>query len=379
MAVATEPGIRVARSKDITLEDYQDAIDRIKPAVTPYLSYCRTDRKLIAVDRTWNVDSYPGVKGARGRADNEAAPASGSADSQSITTNIRKVGNVAQGFARTYRRGWIMDVPHIAGVKDIDAYAQATYTELLKQDMEAGFTSFDQVAVYDQGVGLGAIAAGYRKLTDKDNAYAAASAYAIGKPSDIHAAPAEACPTGALTAVHNRALWKTIALALRTAAKENGDWLLIAGLSLRQAITDLTLPSQVTAGTAVGAMAASQSTVYTRAESDSVLGGSVDVIQTDFGRFMVTTSDYLGTTTTDATGGELSGVNSLTAHRAQASFVASPKSGIIVKKGNCFKAWGKMPYREKLANDGGGDAYDLKALATHGLDNPIKAGWLLFT
>lgn len=378
MAVATEPGIRVARSKDPTLEDYQDTIDRIKPAATPLMSFARTERELMAVDRTWNVDSFPGVKGARGRGDNEAAPASGSSDSQDITSNIRKIGNVGQAFSRTYRNGWVVNrVPKIAGVKDVDSYAQATYTELMKQDQEAAMSSFDQVAVYDQGSGLGAIMAGYRKLTDDANKYAAASAYAIGKPSDIHAAPTAACLTGALTAVHSRAMWKSVALALRTAAKQNGDWMLIAGLTLRQAITDLTNP--VNTASAATSFTSEQVRVLLRNEADNVLGASVDVIQTDFGRIMVTTSDYVGTTTTDSTGGALSGVNTLTAHRAQASFVYGSKDGLIVKKGNVFKAWGVMPFREKLGADGGGDAYDLKSLMTFGLDNPILAGWLLLT
>jgi hypothetical protein len=376
--VTTEPGVRVARSKDITLEDYQDAIDRVDPGATPYLSYCKTQRELKAVDTTWNVDTFPTPKGAVGRADNEAAPTSGDAGSHDVAANIRKVGNVAQAFSRTWRRGWIMDIPKIAGVKNIDAYAQATYTEALKTDMEAAFSSFDQVAVYDQGPKLGAVAAGYRKLTDDANKYAAASAYAIGKPSDLHFAPTGACVTGALSAVHNRALWKTIALQLRIAAKKKGDWLLIAGLTLRQAVTDLVDPATTQPGN-VSAIAATQTRVLSRAESDNVLGATVDVIQTDYGRILVTDSDYIGTTTTDVTGGALSGVNTLSAHRVQASFVSNLKSGILLKKGNCFKQWAKMPYREKLANDGGGDAYDLKAMATHGLSNPTLAGWLLLT
>jgi len=380
MAVTTEPGIRVARSKDITLEDYQDAIDRIEPAATPLWSLARTERKLIAVDRTWNVDSFPGVKGARGRADNEIAPASGSADSQDITTSIRKIGNVAQGFSRTWRRGWIMDVPKIAGISDIDAYGKATYTELIKQDAEVAMESFDQAAVYDAGAGLGAVMSGYRKLTDFANRYGAASAYAIGKPSDAHYAPTGATLTGALATVHTRSMWKDVSLALRTACKMKGDWMVIAGLSLRQAVTDLTTPvsASVTSASSIAATE-QQIRVYTRNENDSVLGATVDVILTDFGRFMVTDSDYIGTTTTDSTGGALASVYTATAHRSLASFVSSLKNGIIVRKGNCFKAWAKMPYTTKLGEDGGGDAYDTKALLTFGLDNPIKAGWLLFT
>lgn len=377
MAVTTEPGLRVARSKDITHEDFVDKLDRIAPAATPMMSMARNEVKLKAVDRAWNVDSYPGPKGAVGRADNEAAPASGDAGSRDWSANVRKMGNIAQGFSETWRRGWIADVPQIAGVSDIDSYAKAGAYELLKQHAEVAMSSFDQVAVYDQGPKLGAVMAGYRKLTDDANKYAAASVYAIGKPTDIHAAPTGACLTGALTAVHNRAMWKSVALALRTAAKQNGDWMLVAGLSLRQAVTDLT--DSASATTAAGGAAATQVRVLLRNESDNTLGATVDVIQTDFGRIMVTTSDYIGTTTTDVTGGALSAVNTASAHRVLASFVSSLKSGLIIKKGNTFKTWAKTPYSEKLGADGAGDSYDAKCLLTMGVDNPIKAGWLLLT
>jgi Family of unknown function (DUF5309) len=386
MAVTTEPGLRVARSKDITHEDFADAIDRINPAAYPMTSLCQSEVKLKAVDRTWNVDSYPTPKGAIGRGDNETAPASGSAQSRDWSSNIRKMGNVAQGFSETYRVGWIAgQVPQIAGVSDIEAYAKAGAYEMLKQHMECAFLSFDQVAVYDQGPGLGAVGAGYRKLTDNANAYSAASAYAIGKPTDIHYAPTGACITGALTSVHNRAMWKSVALALRTAAKRKTDWMLIAGLTLRQAITDLTVPTTQTTSATAGALgqAADQVRVYLRNEDDNVLGATVDVIQTDFGRIMVTDSDYIGTTTTDSSGNALSAVNSASGTgagaRGNAAFVNNPKAGVLIKKGNLFKTWGIMPYTEKLGIDGSGDAYDAKCLAMLGIRNPILAGWLNLT
>jgi hypothetical protein len=387
MAVTTEPGLRVARSKDITLEDYQDAIDRIEPAATPLFSLCRTERKLSAIDRTWNVDSFAGPKGAVGRADNEAAPVASAAGTRDAATNIRKIGNVAQAFSETWGRGWLADVPKIAGVNDIDAYGKAAATELLKQHSEVAMESFDQVAVYDQGSGLGAVMAGYRKLTDNANAYSAASAYAIGKPSDIHYAPTAACVTGGMTSAHNRAMWKTVALALRTATKRRGDYLVITGLTLRQAVTDLTIPTTVTvtstASTAIQQNAADQVRVYLRNESDNVLGATVDVIQTDFGRFMITDSDYIGTTTTDSSGSALSAVNTTSGTgagaRGNAAFVSSPKNAIILQKGNAFKAWAKMPVTELMGLDGSGQRYDTKCSLTFGLDNPIRAGWCLFT
>jgi hypothetical protein len=388
-AVTTEPGLRVARSKDITHEDFADAIDRINPAAYPMTSLAQSEVKLKAIDRTWNVDSYPVPKGAVGRADNEPAPASGSSQSRDWSSNIRKMGNVGQAFSETYRVGWIAgQVPQIAGVANTESYAKAGAYEMLKQHMECAFLSMDQIAVYDQGPGLGAVGAGYRKLVDAGNAYSAASAYAIGKPTDIHSAPSGACLTGAMSSVHNRAMWKSVAFALRVAAKQKTDWMLIAGLSLRQAVTDLTVPTTtnlVPNGTGITgvSMAADQIRVLSRNETDSVLGASVDVIQTDFGRIMVTDVDYIGTTTTDSAGGALSAVNSASGTgagaRGLASFVANYKAGVLIKKGNLFKTWGIMPYSEKLGVDGSGDAYDAKCLAMLGVRNPILGGFLNFT
>lgn len=386
MAVTTEPGLRVARSKDITHEDYADAIDRINPAAYPMASLCQSEVKLKAIDRTWNVDSYPTPKGAVGRADNEPAPAATASGRRDWSANIRKMGNVGQAFSETYGAGWIAaQVPQIAGVANIEAYAKAGAYEMLKQHMECAFLSFDQIAVYDQGPGLGAVGAGYRKLTDAANAYSAASAYAIGKATDIHSAPTGACLTGALTSVHNRAMWKSVALALRTAAKRKTDWMLIAGLSLRQAVTDLTVPTTQSTSATGGALsqAADQVRVLLRNEDDTVLGATVDVILTDFGRIFVTDSDYIGTTTTDSSGNALSAVNSASGTgagaRGNAAFVSNPKAGVLIKKGNLFKTWGILPYAEKLAVDGSGDAYDAKCLAMLGVRNPILAGWLSFT
>lgn len=384
-AVTTEPGLRQARSKDITHEDFVDALDRISPAATPILSMSRNEVKLKAVDRTWNVDSYPTPKGALGRADNEPAPGSGNALSRDWSANIRKMGNIAQGFSETWRRGWIADVPQIAGVNDIDAYAKAGAYELLKQHMEVAFGSFDQVAVYDAGVNVGALGAGYLKLTASANAYSAASAYAIGKPTDLHSAPSGAVLSGALSAVHTRAMWKGVAKALRTAAKQKTDWLLIAGLNLRQAVTDLTIPTTVTVtaaatGTAaVVSNTADQVRVLLRNEADSVLGATVDVIQTDFGRIMVTETDYLGTTTTTSSGAALTGYTTTSADRVQVSFISNPSAGIIVKKGNLFKTWAKTPFTEKLGATGAGDEFDAKCLAMFGVVNPILAGHLNFS
>lgn len=374
MAVTSEPGLRVQRSKDITHEDFVDALDRIEPAQTPLMSFSANEVALGAIDFKRNVDSFVSPKGAVGRADNEAA-----GTPEDISANIRPIGNIAQAFSRTWRLGWIASrVPKVAGVKDLTSYARMTFYAAMKQDQECAIGSFDQVAVYDQGVGLGAVGAGYRKLTDNANSYTAASSYAIGKPTDLHYAPTGACVTGAMSAVHSRGMWKTVAINLRTAAKQKTDWMLVAGLSLRQAVTDLTTPTTAQPANASG-IAADQIRVYQRNETDNVLGATVDTIQTDFGRIMVTDSDYIGTTTTNSTGGALSAVNTASGQRALATFQAGLKDGILLKKGNLFKRWGIPPFTEDIAPDGGGDTQESKSLLAWGVRNPILAGWLQLT
>src|SRR5574337_3860 len=379
MAVTTEPGLRVQRSKDITLEDFLDAIDRIDPAQTPVMSMSDTEVELGAIDFKRNVDSFPTPQGAIGKADNEAA-----GTTSDISTGIRSIGNIAQAFARPWKIGWIASrVPKIAGVKDVESYARATYIAALKTDEEVAMSSFDQVAVYDQGSGLGAVGAGYLKLTDAANKYTAASAYAIGKPTDLHFAPSGACLTGTLTARPTRANLMGLAYALRVAAKANSDYMLVAGLSLRQQITNLTNPVYTNnSASASGSQAQStdQMRVYLRNESDNVLGVSVDTIETDFGRLFVTSTDYIGTTTTDSSGNALSAVNTASGTgagaRGNAAFVSTPKKGIVIKKGNLFKRWGIAPFTEQLSQDGSGNTHETKALLAWGIRNPIRAGWL---
>jgi hypothetical protein len=113
-----------------------------------------------------------------------------------------------------------------------------------------------------------------------------------------------------------------------------------------------------------------------------VLGASIDIIQTDFGRIMVTDSDYIGKTTVDSSGNALSAVNTTSGTgagaRGLASFYGTPTKGNIIKKGNLFKMWGVAPYTVQLGQDGSGDIYDTKCLAMLGIRNPILAGWFDF-
>jgi hypothetical protein len=385
MALTLSTDLQQATSayKNISMEDFLDALDRVDPAQCPMMAMAPNEMALGSTEFSKNVDSFDAPKGARGVADGEAAA---SANVTNHAANVRKIGNIAQGFREQFGVGWIaQNVPKVAGAKDQLAYAKTKAAIQLKRQMEVAMCSLDQTAVSDAGASLGAIGAGYLKLTASANAYAGASAFAYGKPSDIHYAPANAVVTGAMSAVHNRALWKTISLALRTAAQQGGDYTLLCGLSLRQAISDLTNP--VTTNAAAGATgtaalvsnAAEQVRVLLRNEQDTTLGATIDVIQTDFGRFLVKETDYIGNTTVTSTGGALTAWASSSAERIQAAFSVNTKAGLIVRRGNVFKRWGVPVYSEEIAPNGGGKSLDTKALMAWGVRNPILAGHLNLT
>lgn len=379
MGLTLEPAIKpAAPTRNISHEDFVDQLDRVEPAQTPMTSFAMNAVELKSTDRKWLVDSFPNPKGAVGRADGEAVATGNIRD---WTANMRPIGNIGQGFDEQFGAGWIAQtIPRIAAVSDPVAYAKSSAYLMLKQHMEVAFTSFDQAAIIDQGSGLGSLGGGYRKLTDYSNRYTAASSFALGKPSDAHYAPTGACITGALTSVHNRAMWKNIAYALRVAAKRRTDWTLIAGLTLRQAITDLTDPAQTTststAASSVVSTAPTQVKVYTRAEEDNVLGASVDIIQTDFGRIYVIDTDYMGTTKKSAAATAITNVDSAATARALSTYNGDAGAGVILKKGNVFKVWGIPPFTEELGKDGGGPRYDAKCFCMFGVNNPQLAGWL---
>lgn len=381
MAVTLDTDLQQATSayKDVSLEDFMDAIDAVQPAKCPMLAM--TENEIALGSTYWfkNVDSYDAPKGARGVADGEDVAA---ADITNHAANIRKVGNVAQGFRESFGAGWIAaNVPKIAGVGNLAAHARTKATIQLKRQWEVAFCSLDQTALLDAGNYLGAIGAGYLKLTASANKYAAASAVTFGKASDIHFAPAGAVLTGVLSATHSRSMWGDIAFALRVVAQEDGDWTALLGLTLRRAVTDLTNPVMSTAyGTAASAVGgATQVRVLLREEQDNVLGATVDVIQTDFGRILVKGTDYVGYTTVTSTGAALTAWATSSAERVTASFSANARGGLIVKRGNVFKRTAIPPFSRELAYNGGRDAFDMKALIGFGIRNPSLAGHINFT
>lgn len=376
ITLATDSQNSASAYKNISIEDYLDLLDRIDPAQTPMLAMSDNEIALGSTEFAKNVDSFPVPKGALGVADGNAAA---TANTVNVISAVRKIGNIAQGFREQYGAGWIAQhVPKVAGVKDLTSYGKMKAQVQLKRQVECAIESLDQIAVADAGGNLGAIGAGYYNLVASANAYAATAGFSHGKPSDLHFAPANAVVSGTIAGNFSRAALKTVALALRTAAQQSGDWTLLAGLTLRQAITDLTNPVTVTSTVTGGAVsqASEQVRVLLRNESDSTLGATVDVVQTDFGRFLVKETDYIGTTTGTAA---LTSWSTVSASRVAAVFSGRPTAGLIVRRGNIFKRWAIPPYTVKLGESGKGDEYDTKQLLAWGVRNPILAGALNFT
>lgn len=382
MALTLEPNLRQTNAKynNITLEDYLDVLDRVEPENTPLYSMAEREIELGNTDFAWNVDSWPSPNGALGVADGENV-ASGSIRNRAA--NIRKMGNTAQGFRRAYGAGWIANrLPKIAGVKKggLISDAQADADILLKQDIEVAFCSTDQTAYQDTGSGTGSLGAGLFKMVDYSNRYTAASGYAVGKPTDLHYSPTGANLTGALTTAFTRSAMKTIALALRQSAQRSGDYTFLCGLQLRQAVTDLTEPATTSATSATGSnygLVATQIRMFKQDMVDNELGMSIDVIKTDWGKFAVVDSRFIGTTTTDSTGGAVAS----SGDRSTRAFVENQKFGYILPRTRKMvaKRWGIAPFSQALPDSGGGPTFDRKCLAGLVVYNPQYFGYCNLT
>jgi hypothetical protein len=250
------------------------------------------------------------------------------------------MGNYGQAFRRAYGAGWIAEsVPSMPGGGSPLAKGKADAIVLLKQDIECAFGSFDQTAVQDTGTTGGSTMAGLFKLIDSANAYATGGAYAPGKPTDLHTGCTAAACTGALTSFAMASV-KAIAKALRATTKRNRDYTLLCGLDLREAVTGLT--DAVTTSVTAGGVAATQSRIFTQAQSDSALGTSVDILRTDWGRWSVVPTDFIGTTATTAT-------------RSERTFTETPKRGYVISREMLAQRWGVPLETVKMAADGGSD------------------------
>jgi hypothetical protein len=378
MALTTEPNLRTANSlySNLAFEDLLNILEKYEPASTPVFSSIGSESQMGNTEFAWEVDSWASPNGAVGPGDGYAVQ---STEIANVATNRRKMGNYGQAFRRVYGAGWIANsVPKLpgAGRGNLLANAATQAMVLLKQDIECAYTSFDQTATADVGGASGSTMAGIRKLVDYANRYTAASAFAFGKPSDVHYAPTGACPTGAMSSVLTLSTLKTAVLALRQATKTNKGYMYLCGLLNRQAITALVDPAVSTASATGGALsaAATQQRVFTQAIEDTTLGITIDLIKTDFGRLAVVPTDLIGTTASDSTGGAISDAN-----RSSRTYIEKQNYAYILSPEKLAKRWGVAIEQDDLQNDGGGTNRQWRCYASLAVKNPLGFGFLPLT
>jgi hypothetical protein len=381
MALTLEPNLRQTNAlyDNITVEDFMEVMDRVRPEETPMWSMARREMDLTNTTFAWNVDTLPTPNGALGVADGEAAPTGNIRD---VTSNIRKMGNVGQGVRRSYGAGWISQkVPNIAGLGkgNIIARGRADAYILGKQDFEVAFCSTDQKAYTDTGSGTGSLMAGFRNMVDKVNQYSAASGFAYGQPTDIQYAPTGASITGSSQgATFNLSSVRSVTKALRQSAALKMDYVFLAGLSMREAVTYLTDPTTQTATGATGSnfgVAAGQVRAFQQNIDDGVFKMSVRKIETDWGAFLVMESRMIGTTTTNSTGGAVAS----SGNRATRVYLENLNAAYMFPRDQIFKRIGVPFYETPLPDSGGGPTYDVKGLAALGVGNPMYCGFYVFT
>jgi len=374
MALTTEPKLRQSNSlyANLAFEDLMNVLDRVDPGETPAYTMARREYELNNTEFSWEVDLWPTPLGAVGPGDGYAVQTT---ETRDVTANRRKMGNYGQAFRRVFGAGWIANrVPKLpgSGSGKLLAEGAADAMVLLKQDIECAFTSFDQTATPDVGSSTGSLMAGIKKLVDPANAYAAASAFAYGKATDLQTAPTGACITGAMATVFNLTSIRNVAKALRQSVMRNKDYAFLVGLDLRQQVTGLVDPQTVSA--TGGALAATQVRGFTQAIADSELGISIDVVRTDFGRWMVIPTDFIGNTTTNAAGSAMNDTQ-----RALRVFVSKPTKGLLLSREKLFKRWGVPFDTDTLSNDGGGTTRQVRCYVTVGVGNPQGFGFYYLT
>jgi hypothetical protein len=371
MSITAAPNLSQASSayRNLQYEDLMDVLDLFDPAATPAFTLAKTEAKLDDVTTFWEVDKYETPKGALGPGDAYALQTTEIGD---VTGTRRKMGNGGQLFRRGFGSGYIAErVPKMPGTgKGILASALKKYMVQLKQDIEVGFTSFDQTYAADAGGANGGTMAGLRKLIDPANAYADANSMVPGKPTDLHSAPAGACVTGALANTFNLSLIKTMLSALFDNVQRDREYYFLVNKGLRQAVSGLTDPTALGGGANNSTPA--QQRIFTREQDDEMFKQKISVIQTDFGTLKVMLTSLMGTTATDVNG-------VATNTRANRVFQNQPNYGYIIPAEKLAKRWGFPIDTDELGHDGSGVTRMLFTYLTLVAYNPQGFGFLALT
>jgi hypothetical protein len=378
MAITADPDAHVSgKDGDLAFEQYLDLLDMNAPEDTPfYSSIGRSPRgrnaEGVELDMAnhqlaWGLDLAPTPIGAVGWGDNYAIQ---STEFINVLTNQRKMGNVGQAFRRASGAGWIADAVINTPGGRLIARARNKVNIAIKQDIEVALCSLDQIAVAPttSGSATGGNMAGFRMLVDRANRYTdAATGFAYGKPTDIHFAPTAACFTGALSSTLTFANISTAMRALREAGGEHNDFVFLAGLDVRDAITQFVNP-QTTSATG-GALASTALRAFIRDQSDQTYGFSIGILKTDYGRVEVMESERIGDTLNAAAD------SGSTAVRTDRVFNKRQKSFLLYRPQDWHVHWGVRFEAGDIPDTGQGKSFFVRSYLSLRTRNPIRAGF----
>lgn len=377
MSLTLDPNLRQSNAKynNIAFEDYLSLFDRVKAEETPLYAMSGRDtsksvsgmKQLENTEFSWTVDTLPTPNGALGPGDGYAIQ---STEVRNEVENVRKMGNIGQAFRRANGAGWIANQVTQTPGGNLLSRGRVTRQIMLKQDIEVAMCSLDQVAIQDAGAASGCTMAGLRKLVDKANQYAAASAFAYGKATDLHYAPTGATLTTALSTNFTYANFRTMIKELRKAAAANVDLVFLCGLDVREAVTNFILPTNVTAaatGTSA-VVAVHPQQVFHQTLDEDTYGISIAYARTDYGRIRVVPTRRIGHTAVDSN-------DSATDVRADRVFIEKPKAYYFVDPSQVWKRWGVNFQNGKLADTGAGDQEYERCFLSMGVTNPSYFGW----
>ncbi len=376
-AITADPeGAASGKDADLAFEQYLDLLDMNMPEQTPFYSTIGRsargrNREGIELDLqnhqfAWGLDLAPTPIGAVGIGDNFVTQ---SGEFINVLTNERKMGNIGQAFRRASGAGWIADAVINTPGGRLIARAQNKVNVAIKQDIEVALCSTDQIAVAPttSGSATGGIMAGFRQLVDRANRYTdAATGFSYGKPTDLHFAPTAASFTGAMSSTFTFAAISSALRAIREAAGENNDYVMLCGLDVRDAITQFVNPATTSA--TGGALATTVIRAFTKEQDDATYGFSIGVLRTDYGRVEVMSTKRIGKTLLDSSAGA-------TNVRFDRAFNENAKSFLLYRPEDWHMHWGVRFEGKDIPDTGQGKSFFVRSYASLRVRNPMRAGF----
>ncbi len=298
---------------------------------TPFLTRVNKSKKPTNSQFDWQLDNYDSVS-TDGVVDGVDV-----ADFENPAENRARVGNYVQEWRRTAKVSRRAEnVSNVAGIRSEIANGIAKKMVELKRDMEATFLG-DNDGQADSG-SLPYLTIGLDKWIDTTG-----PTLPIAMPVAYRTPTAQINTTATASLVEDTHV-QAILAALFTTTGMNGDFILLAGVTLRRAFTDMTRT--------IANAGASTSKVrnFTQSASAGTVSHTTTVYEGDFGTIEIVPSNFIGGETTDV------------------------DRGYLLDMSKIHMRSHTKPTAERLPDLGGGPRVLLCALAGLQVDSPLGLG-----